>query len=58
MSAEVALALIGVTVAVLVLLSYAAFRFVPIVLGEEEGEEPPGPESAESRELPGENFAD
>lgn len=57
MSAEVAFALIGVTIGVLVLLTYAAFRYVPMVLGEEEAESS-GAGSTESRELPEENFAD
>lgn len=57
MSAEVTLALIGVTVGVLVLFTYAAFRYVPMVLAEEEHEEP-GMETAERSELPEENFAD
>ena len=57
MSAEVVFALIGVTIGVLVLFTYAAFRYVPMVLGEEEHEEPPGAEPAENPELPGESFA-
>jgi hypothetical protein len=61
MSAEVAFALIGVTVAVMALLTYAAFRYVPMALAEEEEaaeEESAGAESAETPELPDENFAD
>ena len=58
MSAEVVFALIGVTVVVLVLLTYATFRYVPMVLREEEEEEPPEGELTETRELPGENLAD
>ena len=58
MSAEVAFALIGVTVLVLVLLTYAAFRYVPMVLREEETEESTEAERAETPELPDENFAD
>lgn len=54
MSAEVTLALVGVTVAVLVLLTYAAFRYVPMVLEETEGSA--GTEPAETPELPGGNF--
>jgi hypothetical protein len=59
MSAEAAFALIGVTVAVMVLLTYAAFRYVPMVLEEEEAaEESAATEGAETPELPDENFAD
>jgi hypothetical protein len=58
MSAEIAFALIGVTIAVLVLLTYAAFRYVPMVLGEEETGKPSDAEHAETPELPDENFAD
>jgi hypothetical protein len=58
MSAEVAFALIGVTIASLALFTYAAFRYVPMVLGEEETEEPSGTEGAETPELRDENFAD
>jgi hypothetical protein len=60
MSAEVAFALIGVTVAVMALLTYAAFRYVPMTLAEEEAaeEESAGAEPAETPELPDENFAD
>jgi hypothetical protein len=60
MSAEVAFALIGVTVAVMALLTYAAFRYVPMALAEEEEaeEESAGTEPAETPELPDENFAD
>ena len=57
MSADVAFALIGITVLVLVLLTYAAFRYVPMVLGEDE-EESTGADRAETPELPDENFAD
>jgi hypothetical protein len=43
------------------LLTYAAFRYVPMALAEEEEaaeEESAGAESAETPELPDENFAD
>jgi hypothetical protein len=58
MSAEVTFALIGVTVVVLLLLTYASFRYIPMVLEEEEAEEPTEGERTEMRELPGENLAD
>ncbi|MEF8788909.1 MAG: hypothetical protein V5A61_02160 [Haloarculaceae archaeon] len=58
MSAEVALALIGVTIVAMALLTYAAFRYVPMALGEEETEEQTGAEPPERREPPGENLAD
>lgn len=57
MSAEVTFALIGVTVGVLVLLTYAAFRYVPMVLEETEESAEAEAEPAEAPELPGENFA-
>ena len=53
MSAAVTFALIGITVAVLVLLTYAAFRYVPMVLEESAEAEA---EPTETPELPGENF--
>jgi len=58
MSAEVVFALIGVTLVVHVLLAYAAFRYVPMVLREAESEESSGTDSVEGRELPGENPTD
>jgi hypothetical protein len=43
----------------MVLLTYAAFRYVPMVLEEEEAaEESAASEGAETPELPDENFAD
>jgi hypothetical protein len=48
MSAAVTVALTGVTILVLALLTYAAFRYVPMTLAEEEVDEPT--ESEELRE--------
>jgi hypothetical protein len=59
MSAEVTLALVGITVGVLALFTYAAFRYVPMALAEEEeSAEELEAGSTENPELPGENFAD